>query len=562
MKQGVAEAKQGGTAGPTRGGVFPSRFCALLTLSAGLFIAWWEAFHEIACGGISIRTEVPLLYTYMSCYAHAVGCALGAVAALMLVGRSRVRPSRRPDDSDVKTGALPLGAKRVVGLYAALAALTVLFFACLACDGYALAALVQVLFNACAMVLIVAGVSMLSCLALSDATFLLFGCLALFVAVDNLVLPALVYATGRLISVLPAFVAIACALPLLARSVVRAPEWAALGQRLAHVAHGAETPARRGDSSAPQRAAAGKAGADWRRAAPLAEDAQVAPHSDRIPWQPLFHVAAYGLVFGLMHVEASSLIVGFFDRNLSYGAGAVLAAALFYACFARTSAGSFVWPKMRMVVFPLGVASFLMLPLLGTLQSFFPVALINAANLFYDAALMLAVLYVARETPVGVVRATCIAVIVKMAFFLLGAVLCHVEINALPVDVLHLPLAGLAAFALLVAATLWVGDDNRARKMWGLRVDREPRHAHQMELQAKCNYLAKRYRLTPKEREVAFMLASGRRVNQIAEDMLVSVSTTRTHVRNLYAALDVHSHAELTNLIESIDSAEAFSTGA
>ena len=83
-------------------------------------------------------------------------------------------------------------------------------------------------------------------------------------------------------------------------------------------------------------------------------------------------------------------------------------------------------------------------------------------------------------------------------------------------------------------------------------------------MQAKCNYLAKRYRLTPKEREVAFMRASGKRVNQIAEEMLVSVSTTRTHVhvRNLYATLDVHSYTELAALIDSIDSAEAFLTGA
>ena len=273
-------------------------------------------------------------------------------------------------------------------------------------------------------------------------------------------------------------------------------------------------------------------------------------------------MAAYGLVFGLMHVEASSLIVSFFDRNVSYAAGAVLAAVLFYACFARASAGTFVWPKMRMVVFPLSVASFLMLPLLDTLQSFLPVALINCANLFYDAALMLAALYIARETPVGVVWACGVAIITKMLFFLLGAVLCHVAINVLPFGVLHLPLAGLTAFVLLVAATLWVGDDNRARKVWGLRVDHEPRHARQVELQAKCNYLAKRYRLTPNEREVAFMLASGKRVNQIAEEMLVSVSTTRTHVRNLYVALDVHSYTELAALIDSIDSAEAFSTGA
>lgn len=516
----------------------PSRFCLCLALAAGLFVAWWEAFHEIACGGISIRTEVPLLYTYASCYAHAVGCIIGACAALLAVRRTGRRPAPAAAKGDAAggtakgaAGSFSTGRRAFLGLYAALVLLTVLFFLCLAYNGYALATAVQVLFNACAMALIVAGVAVLSRLALTDATFVLFACLVVFAVVDNLALPALIYAAGALVVVLPALAALAAAVPLLLRAARGMPEWETL---MARVAQGA--------AQGPTQGA-------------------VAWHG-RVPWQPLFHVGAYGLVFGLMHVEASSLITGFFDRNVSFAAGAVLAAALFYLCFVRASAGTFVWPKMRMVVFPLSVASFLMLPLLGTLQSFSPVALINGANLFYDAALVLAVLYVARETPVGAVPATVMAVVVKMASFLLGAVACHLEINLLDHDVLRMPLAGLAAFVLLAAATLWVGDDNRARKVWGLRVDREPRHARQVELQAKCNYLARRYRLTPKEREVAFLLASGKRVNQIADEMLVSVSTTRTHVRNLYAALDVHSYEQLAALIDAIDPAEAFSTGA
>ena len=173
----------------------PSRFCLLLTLVAGLFVAWWEAFHEIACGGISIRTEVPLLYTYMSCYAHAVGCAAGAVAVFALVRRAtRLRRAAGVPAQPI----WPVGAKEAVGLYGALVLLSVLFFLCLSYNVYAAATLVQVLFNACAMVFIVGGVAMLSCLALSDATFVLFGGLALFAVVDNLALPALVYAAGCL----------------------------------------------------------------------------------------------------------------------------------------------------------------------------------------------------------------------------------------------------------------------------------------------------------------------------------------------------------------------------
>ena len=513
--EGSANGSVNGSANEADGRVgvrLPSRFCLLLALCAGLFVAWWESFHEIACGGISIRAEVPLLYTYASCYAHAIGCLAGACAALWVLHRRGLGR------------CLALVGRLVL----AMAGLTLVFFVCLGYGGYLPATAVQVIFNVCAMAVIVLCVGLLGGLALSDATFVIFACLILFAVADNVVLPLIIYLFGSLVSVLPALALLAATLFLLARELTRMPEWKAL----------------------------------MSKAAPAAADGAPSAPRVRLPWQPLFHVAAYGLVFGVMHVEASSLISAFLDRDLPYAAGAVLAAVIFYACFARVDSGSFVWPKIRTVVFPLAAASFLLLPLLGSLESFAPVALVNAANLFYDAVLVLGVLYVGRESEVATPVAFVAAVAVKMTFFFVGCAVCHAQLAFAGADALRTPLAALAAFVLLVAATLWVGDDYRARRLWGMRIDRGPRHTRDVELQAKCNYLAKRYHLTPKEREVAFLLVSGKRVNQIADAMFVSVSTTRTHVRNLYAALDVHSFDELFALVGSVDPVEAFSTGA
>lgn len=50
--------------------------------------------------------------------------------------------------------------------------------------------------------------------------------------------------------------------------------------------------------------------------------------------------------------------------------------------------------------------------------------------------------------------------------------------------------------------------------------------------------------LTPKEAEVLALVARGFSFDEVALRMAVSLSTVRTHVRSIYAKLDVHSKTE------------------
>ena len=63
--------------------------------------------------------------------------------------------------------------------------------------------------------------------------------------------------------------------------------------------------------------------------------------------------------------------------------------------------------------------------------------------------------------------------------------------------------------------------------------------------------VAKRLALTPRESEALELLAHGRNVAAIQERMVISRSTARTHVRNVYAKLGVHSQQALIDLVES-----------
>lgn len=64
--------------------------------------------------------------------------------------------------------------------------------------------------------------------------------------------------------------------------------------------------------------------------------------------------------------------------------------------------------------------------------------------------------------------------------------------------------------------------------------------------------LKERYRLSEREAEVVELVARGNTVVRVAEVLVVSESTIRTHTRRIYAKLDVHKKQELLDLLEQM----------
>ena len=65
-----------------------------------------------------------------------------------------------------------------------------------------------------------------------------------------------------------------------------------------------------------------------------------------------------------------------------------------------------------------------------------------------------------------------------------------------------------------------------------------------------CATVAQRHRLTARETEVFELLARGRTSPVIQEKLVLSHNTVKTHVRHIYAKLDVHSQQELISMVE------------
>lgn len=69
----------------------------------------------------------------------------------------------------------------------------------------------------------------------------------------------------------------------------------------------------------------------------------------------------------------------------------------------------------------------------------------------------------------------------------------------------------------------------------------------------KCLAVAKQYKLTPRETEIAMLIAQGRDSAHIEEKLFLSRSTVQTHRMHVYQKLDIHNRQELLDVIEQAD---------
>lgn len=66
-----------------------------------------------------------------------------------------------------------------------------------------------------------------------------------------------------------------------------------------------------------------------------------------------------------------------------------------------------------------------------------------------------------------------------------------------------------------------------------------------------ADYIADEYHLTSRQKEVFNMLLKGRNAQFIAEDFVISYSTAKAHIHNIYTKLGIHSQQELISLVEN-----------
>jgi DNA-binding CsgD family transcriptional regulator len=112
----------------------------------------------------------------------------------------------------------------------------------------------------------------------------------------------------------------------------------------------------------------------------------------------------------------------------------------------------------------------------------------------------------------------------------------------------------LILLALVLFAIGFLFDQALAR-IWGVgstkQFARSEMSADENRLQS-LGQVAARYALSTRECEVFLLLAQGKRANEIAEQLVISLGTTRNHIHRIYEKLGVGSYKAMIHLIQDI----------
>ena len=104
--------------------------------------------------------------------------------------------------------------------------------------------------------------------------------------------------------------------------------------------------------------------------------------------------------------------------------------------------------------------------------------------------------------------------------------------------------------ALVVFASMFLLNENALRlkvdaRPAGWALSQDPRALHASRIQA----ATEKYALSQREQELCLMLLDGMSSSEIRDTLAIAPGTFKTHMRNIYGKLDVHSRSELIALV-------------
>ena len=105
-------------------------------------------------------------------------------------------------------------------------------------------------------------------------------------------------------------------------------------------------------------------------------------------------------------------------------------------------------------------------------------------------------------------------------------------------------------FLIVISSAFLLGENPRGRKPIFADTSSLPDPEDFSSIESRCLALGHEKGLTPREIEVIQYLCKGRSKGYIAETLFISENTVRTHARNAYEKLSVHSRQELMSLID------------
>lgn len=273
----------------------------------------------------------------------------------------------------------------------------------------------------------------------------------------------------------------------------------------------------------------------------------------RSPYPLFWSVLCYGMSFGVMHG-----MLGFSpeSRTANYGttlfASVPVAAIVVFGCLWRLRSTEGIWDRLRGAVFP---ATMLGYSLFVTLVDIpLSTVIISGAYCAYVALLIEGCIMMAEECSIDLVAVSSIALLLLFSGYTAGAAAGYIfGLWGLYQSQLAVSLLLVGMFLVLSLGTFWIGNERSRRKWWGLRIEETPEYRHEEALRGICESIAAHYGLSPREEDILFMVACGKKAEQIRNDYSLSIYTVRNHIQRIYRKLNVHSALELQDFVREHD---------
>lgn len=258
-------------------------------------------------------------------------------------------------------------------------------------------------------------------------------------------------------------------------------------------------------------------------------------------------VAAYGVVIGIMqamHVEAA-----YTPRRLlslvHHGAEVLAAGAVLWYVLGSTRR-SLHFSNMWKAVMLLTGAGVMALPLVGPHLAGWALVAVAVAQTLVVMLLWAMLADVAHHSPLsplvifgGGWTAYCLSFPVGQ---IVGGVL-----NATGTGE---EVVGLIIYLLALATVFLLGERDFSRRRVFADLEEPPLPTSMNDAaRSACTAIGGEHELTGREVEVMYLICMGRSKGYIAETLLISENTVRSHSRHLYAKLEVHSKQELLDLV-------------
>lgn len=285
------------------------------------------------------------------------------------------------------------------------------------------------------------------------------------------------------------------------------------------------------------------------RSLPTAELPAVQPMKFSFPWKIVLLMAIYAFAYGL---KESSMYQSTFGPHSAFGTLAV-AAIVFVGVIAR--GGKFDFGIVYRIALPLMVAAFLILPNVGFLTKAMSDFCTSASYTAFSILIMLIMANLSYRYGVSAIWLFGLERGVRALFSLLGrqteTVLSSTGLGAAGSDFV---VSGLVVI-MVVAATMILFSEKELSSRWGVsflgggETPADTAVVKKQELANRCQALARKHGLSPREEEVLLLLAQRKTVGSIERELFIANGTAKTHIRHIYRKLDIHSRDELTDLL-------------